>query len=297
MLGDAPSKVTDQELESKPGDDLKSETETLTDAVYSLQLDFVQKHRLAEELVVASRRLELLDQMSALKPENPSPLIERAIEGAVLTGLISDIWGKLPAEEEETEGAATDATTDEESAETEPEVEIEKLEKTIPSEAEILAWLNEAEVLADADGVSRFFGGKPVALPGDLEARDEIAAEEKQWTEKREFLATINRLKADMLHTKGEMDEAWAGLAELQRWEPEAAKDTTKLLAKFYDAAGYTGLALESLNGRIAEDPYNVELLNERIALYRELGWEKFALADERLLAVRSANLARINSL
>jgi tripeptidyl-peptidase II len=297
MLGDAPSKVTDQEPESKPGDDLKSETETLTDAVYSLQLDFVQKHRLAEELVVASRRLELLDQMSALKPENPSPLIERAIEGAVLTGLISDIWGKLPAEEEETEGAATDATTDEESAETEPEVEIEKLEKTIPSEAEILAWLNEAEVLADADGVSRFFGGKPVALPGDLEARDEIAAEEKQWTEKREFLATINRLKADMLHTKGEMDEAWAGLAELQRWEPEAAKDTTKLLAKFYDAAGYTGLALESLNGRIAEDPYNVELLNERIALYRELGWEKFALADERLLAVRSANLARINSL
>ncbi|MDA7916647.1 S8 family serine peptidase [Opitutaceae bacterium] len=297
MVGDAPSKVTDQDPKAKPGDDLKSETEALMDAVYDLQLEFVRKHRLDDELAVASRRLELLDQLTVAKPENPAPQIERAIEGAVLAGLVSDVWGKLP-EEEETETADTDSeetSTDEDAPEPEPETE--KLEKAIPAETQILAWLDEAEALADADGVSRFFGAKPVALPGDLDARDEIAAEEKQWAVKREFLATINRLKVDMHQTAGMMDEAWASLAELQRWETEAAEDTTKLVSKIYDAAGYAGLALESLNGRISEDPFNAELLNERITLYRELGWESFAIADERLLAVRAANLARINSL
>ena len=145
--------------------------------------------------------------------------------------------------------------------------------------------------------MSRFFGAKPVALPGDLAARDEIAAEEKIWGKKRDVLATINRLRADIHRSQDRLDEAWASWAELKRWEPSEADDTAKLGSILYAAAGYKGLALEALNKRIGEDPFNASLLKERIELYRQLGWERHAKADERLLAVRAANLARINSL
>ena len=296
LIGDAPSKVTDQDPESEPGDDLKTDAESLTDSVYDLQLAFVREHRMADELEVATRRIELLDQLQIAKPENPAPLIERAIEGAVLAGLASDVWGKLPEPpEEDSETQLEEGAETEEPIEAEPEVE--KISKMAPSETQILTWLTEAETLADADEVSRFFGAKPVALPGDLEARDEIAAEEKECSEKRAFLATINRLRTDIHRTAERIPESWESLAELQRWESKASEDTTKLLAKLYADAGLSGLALDSLNARIEEDPYNADLLTERIALYRELEWESFALADERLLAVRAANLARLDSL
>lgn len=292
MMGDAPSKVTDQDPESKPGDDLKSETDTLGDSIYDLQLAFVKKQRLNDEASIANRRIELLDQLQIAKPENPAALIERAIEGAILASLASDLWGKLPDPEE-----SEDEEKSEEGSADDSEPEVGKITKAIPLESEILAWLTEAEALADADGVSRFFGAKPVALPGDLEARDEIAAEETQWSQKREALATIYRLRTDIHRATDRMDEAWKNLAELQRWEPEVSDDTTQLVAKLYADSGLSGLALKSLNGRIEKDPYNAKLLKERIELYRTLGWEKFALADERLLAVRAANLARIDSL
>jgi len=289
MIGDAPSKVTDQEPKSKPGDDLKTPSEKLEESVYALHLAFVQEHRLSVDAEIAPRRIALLDQLQSTRPVDPAPVIERAIEGAVLAGLASEVWGKLP-----------DADAESAEAEEEAESDVEKVpdfEKSIPSEEQILAWLNDAEALADATGVSQFFGAKPVALPGDLESRDKIAAEEKEWSEKRAALATINRLRADIHRGSDRMDEAWLSWAELTRWEAEPAKDSTKLAAVLYEAADLPGLALEALNTRVEEDPYNAELLKERIALYRKLGWEKHAVADERLLAVRDANLERIESL
>lgn len=297
MIGDAPSKVTDQEPESKPGDDLKTPTEKMEESVYALQLAYVQEHRLSVDAEIAPRRIELLDQLQSTRSEDPAPLIERAIEGAILAGLASEVWGKLPDEEEE---SAEEGETPDELAEVAEESELDKIpgfEKTIPGEEQILAWLDKAETLADAAGVSQFFGAKPVALPGDLESRDEIAAEEKEWSEKRDALATINRLRADIHRGAERMDDAWTSWAELKRWEAEPAKDSTKLAAELYAAADLQGLALESLNARVEDDPFDTDLLNERIALYRELGWEKHAIADERLLAVRAANLARLDSL
>ena len=299
MIGDAPSKVTNQEPESKPGDDLKTPTETMEDAVHALQLAYVREHRLSVDAEIAPRRVELLDQMQASRPADPAPLIERAIEGAVLAGLASDVWGKLPEDKSE-DGDAPEVEDSLDDANADQEIDTEKepeFEKTIPSESEILAWLDQAEILADATGVSQFFGAKPVALPGDMEARDEIAAEEKRWSEKRDALATINRLRADIHRASDRMEEAWASWAELKRWESKASDDSTKLAAALYASAGLHGLALEALNGQVEEDPYNAGLLTERIELYRKLGWEKHAVADERLLAVRKANLDRIDSL
>ena len=293
MIGPAPGEITDQDPESKPADDLKSPTETFDDSIYEMQLSYVREHRLSVDPVMAPRRRELLDALEAARPEDPAPLIERAIEGAILAGLASDFWGKLP--EKEPESSDDEAT--EEGAEESADPKEPDFEKTVPLEEQILAWLAEAETRSVPNEVSRFFGAKPVALPGDLTARDEIAAEEKTWSEKRDALATINRLRVDIHRAQGRLEDAWGSWAELKRWEPSEAEDSTKLGSILYAAAGYEGLALEALNKRIGEDPFNAELLQERIALYRKLGWERHAKAEERMLAVRAANLARINLL
>lgn len=297
LPGEAPGDVIDQDPESKPGDDLKTPTEKFDDSLHDLQLSYVREHRLSVDPVIAPRRLELLEALQQARPENPAPLVERAIEGAILAGLASDFWGKLPDAEE-----ASEESPDADEAEGDETVAAEETPaadfvKAIPSEDQILAWLDEAEMLSQPDDVSRFFGAKPVALPGDLEARDEIAAEEKVWAEKRDVLATINRLRADLHRANERMEEAWASWAELQRWESGGSEDSGRLESILYAAAGFRGLALEALNKRIEEDPMNVDLLLERIELYRELGWERHAVADERLLALRAANLSRINLL
>lgn len=289
LIGEAPSKVTDQEAKAKKGDDLKTPTEKLTESIYELQLAYIREHRMSLKPDIVAKRDELLALMRKMRPDDPAPLVEQAIEGALLAALASDVWGKS-----DTPSAADE---DKEDAEESDETESETVTKSVPSETQILAWLTEAEALADPTGVSQFYGAKPVALPGDLEARDEIAAAEKDWALKREALAAINRLRADIHRAQGRLDEAWASWAELQRWEPELSESSQKLASILYTSAGYLGLALEALNQQIDDDPYNAELLNERIALYRELGWERHAEADERLLALRAANLARIEIL
>ncbi len=290
LAGEVPSAVTDQDPKSAPADDLKTPTETLADSVYDLQLAYVREHRLSVDAEIVERRTALLDALAAERPDDPAILIERATEGAILAGLASELWGKLPSPEAGEETTATDEA-DAGAPEANP------IEKSIPAEAEILAWLDQAEALADPEGVSRFFGAKPVALPGDLSARDQIAAQEKEWTRQREALATINRLRTDIHRGAGRIDEVWQSWAELQRWETERSEDSTKLLASLYRAADLVGLALETLNEQIADDPMNADLLQQRIELYRELGWEDHAVAAERLLAVRSANLERIKVL
>ncbi|GAB5560845.1 MAG: hypothetical protein SynsKO_24920 [Synoicihabitans sp.] len=292
LPGMAPSKVTNQDPEATPADDLKTPTEKFSDSVFDLKLGFVREHRLSVDEAIATRRMALLDELEAMRPDSPAPILERAIEGAILAGLASKVWGELPSDEaeESTEESAEESTE-------EVEEEAPTIEKSVPSEEQIVAWLDRAEELAQPVEVSQFFGAKPVALPGDLERRDEIAAEEKEWAEKRTVLATINRLRADIHRGKERWDEVWSSWAELKRWEADAADDTKKLQSTLYREAGLKGLALQALNARIEEDPYNAGSLKERIELYRELGWEAFAVADERLLALRAANLARINVL
>jgi tripeptidyl-peptidase II len=284
--GEFPSEVTDQDPPSKPGDDLKTPTETLEDSIYDLHFDYIREHRLSTDPAIAPRRLALLAAIETERPDDPAPLIERAIEGAILAGLASDYWGSLP----------DDPETDEVTAETD-EPQTEEFIKTVPSEEQVLTWLDEAQARADAEGVAKFFGAKPVALPGDLVQRDIIAAEEKAWAAKRDALATITRLRADVHRAGDRLDEAWAELAELARWEPEASEETTKMMAAMYTAAGFHGLALEKLNAQISEAPHDTDLLKQRIELYRELGWERHAEAEERLLAVRATNLTRIEVL
>ncbi|MCC5022070.1 MAG: hypothetical protein J6386_04360 [Candidatus Synoicihabitans palmerolidicus] len=51
------------------------------------------------------------------------------------------------------------------------------------------------------------------------------------------------------------------------------------------------------MNQRIEEDPLKAGWLEERIALYRELGWERVAAEQELLLAARKANVQMLKQL
>ncbi len=286
FLGQSPAKVTNQDPKAKPAKDLKTAVEKLDDGLTDAQLAFLRDERFNDDAAVQARRAEVLQHLLTTRPEDPRALVEQAIDGAVAGGFASEIWGKSSADEDDTEAAA------------EGEAEAAPATATpAPDLATVRGWLDEAAALAAPNAVSAFFGAKPVAAPGDLEKRDEIAAREKELSGDRDTLATIELLRADLARAEDDLDGAWAHWAERGRWEDKPSDRATELEALLYRAGGQLGLYLETLNARIDEAPYDRDLLEERIELYRELGWERLALEQECLLAWRKAKQAYLKQL
>ncbi|WP_221028933.1 S8 family serine peptidase [Actomonas aquatica] len=277
FAGESPAKVTDQDPKAKPAKDLKSEVEKLDESLAESQLAFVREHRFATEAETQERRREALADLRESRPEDPFPLIEQAIDGAIAAGWASDIWGKAPEAKDEIEEDADAASEETVAAEPRP----------VPTRETVDGWLAEAEALVDPAAVSQFFGAKPVAAPGDLEARDKIAAQEAEMDKMRDALALIALVRADLARADGDTDAAWAQWTEIGRWEKKPSDRTKDLQTKLLQQAGLKGLYLQALNARIEDKPFDRELLEERIALYRELGWAQMAEAQARLLALR----------
>ncbi|MCF3648208.1 S8 family serine peptidase [Synoicihabitans lomoniglobus] len=291
LAGHAPSKTTDQDPKAKPAEDLKSDDEKFADALADLQLKFVREHRMSTDVAVMARRTAVLSDLLASRPEDPAPLIEQAIDGAIAAGLASDIWGEAKPAESDEGAEGRDAT------ESPTEVAAVMPMAEAPDLATILGWLDSAEASAKPTEVSQFFGAKPVAAPGDLAARDRIAAQEKKLNTQREALAQINLLRADLHRGAGDLEAAWLSWAEIGRWESKPADNTAKLEAKLYREAGLLGLALQALNTQIEEDGFNAGLLKKRIELYRELDWKDVAEQQERVLALRAHRQALMKKL
>ena len=127
-----------------------------------------------------------------------------------------------------------------------------------------------------------------------MAARAALERDKKRFTAQRATLAAIERLRADVLRATAQPDAAWQAFAELKRWEPEAADKLTRALeTALLDQSGHFGLALDALNARIKDDPADLPLREQRVALYERLGWGE-AAAQERLHLARLALQRRL---
>lgn len=320
LPGTSAKKAVNAPARPKPSRDERPPAEQLADTLFNQRLTFIRSHRARNDAATQERRVALLDELRAERPDDPAPIFEAALDQALAAGLAGSSWGRLGQAKAETDAKADADETpdtsegDEAAAEGEPVTDDEATnddatddEKSDDDAAParevqadalpaILELLDAAVVAADPDTVSRYLGAVPVAPPGDVAARHAIEREKKKHEDTRNLLARVARLRADVLRGAGQLDEAWKAYAEIGRWESSPAKETRRLESTLHDASGHLGLALQALNQRLQDDPHDRALRRERIALYRRLNWETFAEREEQQLAQleQQRKLARI---
>jgi len=295
LAGASPAKVTNVEPKAKPVKDDRTEVEKLADTLYDGRLAFVRAQRGTTDAAVRARRTEVLAGLRAERPTDGAPVFEQALDAALAAGLAGDFWPKAKATPakpgkggEEAAGAKADEGG-EEAAGAKPAKPAKPAAPAPEAVAAVLATLDEAQKLAAPEAVAQYFGAPPATVAGDLAARPALEREKKRFTEQRALLARTERLRADVHRAAGAWDAAWKALAEVKRWEPEAADKQTKALeATMLTQANLPGLALEALNARLKDDPFDRKLLGERAELYDLLGWSE-AAALERLRLARQA--------
>lgn len=261
-------KVANQEPKAKKADDPRSEAEQLADDLRERTLEFLRKSRGSEDSAVQEESGRLLVRLRKERPEDPEAIFEDALHRAISDGLAGEWWNGREVE-----------TVDESAC------------------GEIEALLDEALRQIDPEAVAKFFGAPPSAAPGDVEARYALERQKKELEEKRNLIVSIEQLRVDLLLASGSCDQALKALMEIARWEEKPGSQTLRIQLALYRTSGFSGLALKTLNTCLEENPYDEKLLTKRIALYRELGWDRFADAEEARLALWKEGKRRIEVL
>ena len=122
-------------------------------------------------------------------------------------------------------------------------------------------------------------------------------AEKKRFAARRDTLARIERLRADIHRATANWSPAWQALADVRRWEPAPGDKASRALeALMLEQAGHLGLALQALEGQLKDEPADLKLHQQRAALYRRLGWSAFANAEDRRLALQARQRAMVET-
>lgn len=268
LPGTSPVRSTNAEPRARPVPDARSEVDRLDDALFDSRLAFVREQRGKTAAAVVARRAELLAALRAERPQEPDPVFEQALDAAASAGLASPAaWTGVG-----TATAAPDAA---------------------PA---VLALLDEARRLAGPEAVAQHLGAAPAPTADEPAARPALEAERKRAAARRETLARIERLRADVLRATGAWDRAWAALAEARRWEPAPGGAGRGLEVLLHEQAGLLGLALQGVDAQLKDDPADLKLQRQRVALLRKLGWAAFADAEDRRLALQAQQRARVDT-
>lgn len=284
------SKVANQAPEPKPlPDEEKAPADALAEDLFQRRLTFVRDLRGTADEEERAARDAVLAELLADRPDDADLAYEHAMAEAVRFGLVSawhaDIEEKTAAGDDDeyaTDGDGDAAATEETGS---PAVAEDPEPQTADIEA-VLALVAKARDLSDPEGVARFFGAPPVAPEGDPDARHAIERERKERQEQRDRLARIALLKADIHFHADDREAAREALREVARWQDKPGDDALRLTRALDEADGFHGLVLKRLNARIDEEPHDRKLRQERIDLYRELGWDELAAQEERRLAL-----------
>jgi tripeptidyl-peptidase II len=257
-----------QEAKPKPAPPEGNAATRLAEALRERSLEFVRAERGNSDAEVRAERRRILEVLREQRPDDPEPIFEEALAEAMDAGLVGEWWNG-------------------------PKVETTDLARVEAIEA----LLAQARSRARPEAVAAFFGATPEPPPGEVEARHAHEREEKAMKALRDQLVAIGQLQVDLARVGGDVAAAWIHFAELARWENKPGKRTRRIEAALHEAEGHLGLALAALNARLEEDPHDASLLRARVALYRELGWERFAVDEEGRLAVRAQGKRRIEAL
>lgn len=263
---------TEEALEKDPtakeAEDIRSASEKLADALVEKQLEFVQSNRAAEESQIREQAKQVLEALLEQRPKDPELFFEMALQVAMNAGLAGKWWKG-------------------------PEVE----ETDLAQKEVVQEWLNEARSLADPEAVAIFLGTPPQPIPGDTGSRHSIERQKKEMEKARAILVKIAQLETDLVMRSEDIDAAWIALQEVSRWESTPGDTTKAMRMALYEAEELWGLALEHLNDQLKDDPFNQELLEQRIRYYKSLGLDRFAEFESRTIAIRKAMKASLDSI
>ena len=139
----------------------------------------------------------------------------------------------------------------------------------------LLTILKEARSLSHANRVANYFGARSEADDAPLDERKKASKIQKKMESDRKHLAAIAQLQADIRLNSGNLKAARKALREARRWEEQPSKEYQKLELALLKAEKHHGLALEKINGRLKDSPFDQKLLDEKIDLFKKLGFDE----------------------
>ena len=317
LPGASPVRTTNVEAKPRPVADARSDIDKLADSLFDSRLAFVREQRGSTVAGVAARRTELLAALRAERPQDAEPVFEQALDAAMAAGLASPVWPRGVARPVAVAPASGSASASAPASVSAPAASVPASAPAPAAEphaasspasspatapdparaAAVLALLDDARRLAGADAVAQYFGAAPVASADDAAAKPTLDAEKKRFTARRDTLARIERLRADVHRATASWNPAWQALADVKRWEPAPGDKATRALeALMLEQAGHLGLALQALEAQIKDEPADLKLQQQRAALYRRLGWTAFANAEDRRLALQARQRAAVDT-
>ena len=148
---------------------------------------------------------------------------------------------------------------------------------------------SEAIVTACDDVISRVDQVQVAAALGvDVDPDDDAAKKHRgEMEEQRDYLVEAMRTKCEALQDADGAEALFeSAFRELDRWADTEDEDHAMLLVARERRRGRIAVALETVNGRIADKGPDRELLEKRIELLTEMGWERW-VAYERSWLIR----------
>ncbi|MEM7673060.1 MAG: S8 family serine peptidase [Verrucomicrobiota bacterium] len=274
--GDVASEISNPEPKPKEHEKDKEAIEEFEESIYQKRMEFVSDQIKTVEEALAQRRDT---ELAALIEEN-SEKAELYLLGAKINAtharLIPEFLGR-PKEE------------DAESPDSEDTQDPEEPQPNFDAKEAILTDLAKARELSAPEKVAQFFGAKPASFPGDTDQRIENKEKETEMKEAQSLIAETWLWQAAIAVTSEDEDAFKHAYIELQRWETEPSENTTKLLGTYYEQHDMLGLSLEQLNTTLEEDPSDTKAFEQRIMLYKKLGWDRFADRDALKQKLREA--------
>ena len=269
LLGAAPEDEDEPESKIKPDDD-RTPTEKYEDSLLDSRLEFARSRlssdKADEQHLVEEILLSLIDE----SPDDARVLLALARFQANFSDLfIQDSDGEKEEDAEQEAGESESA-------------EEEELDPLEPVDLEtVLTHIREARSLLNEDEVALFFATsiKPEAQEED--ALKAFLKLENEMKDKQSQLRESYLLEAELRLEQGQFKAFRETLAKAKKFGSPDKKLVQRLQYAALEKQDFHALAIEALNDRLEDDPFNTALWKDRIELYRKLGWDRYADRDE----------------
>lgn len=253
--------VANQKKKPESLEQKKSAIEKFDEELFQRRLGFVKANKFAKDKEIIAKRDRILGQLLDERPDDAAVHIVHAEVHAGEAKLL----GEQPKP-----------------------VKGKGKKKATPKEVgHVRSVLKKARGLSNPKAVATYLGAQTNDEEASLDQRKETSAKQKKMDGHRKNLATIALLEAEIFLRTGKTKPARRALRETRRWEDAPSKKYKEIEYDLLKKEKLFGLALQKLNDRLKDSPFDQKLLAEKETIWKELGFdERFAARirlDEKL--------------
>lgn len=213
----------------------KSASEKLADDLFRRRLEFVKAHQKTDQKELLEKRNEVLVVLLKERPKNVEVLMARAA--------IRVAQAKAP------EAGKRQGKPD-----------------PLP------AMMKQLRGLLKPSVVAAYFGAQSEEGDPSLKQRKETLAKQQEMETRKKQLAEVALLEADYFLRIKNIKAARAALREARRWEDQPSQKYQEVEMSLLKERKLFGLAIQKLQARLKDAPYDQKLLEEQILLFEKLG-------------------------